>query len=155
MSGISYMQNNKHIIKEINYGSDLYKESLDFRFKILRQPLGLQWSKKDLEDEDKQFHIAAFCEEKIIGTLVLKPISNNRIKLRQMAVDNGLQGSGIGRQIVQFAEKLAYSKNFKEIEMIARISALGFYQKLGYVIEGEEFEEVTVKSINMIKNLLN
>ena len=140
-------------IQPVIFDSDLYQKSLDLRYKILREPLGLIWSKKDLDSEESQFHISAICDQKIVGTVVLKPVSKTRIKLRQMAVDNHLQGSGIGKKLVLFAENLAKSKDFQEIEMIARMSALDFYKKLGYKTEGEEFEEVTVRSINMIKNL--
>jgi N-acetylglutamate synthase-like GNAT family acetyltransferase len=140
------------VIQKINYDSDLYQKSLDFRFEILRKPLGLLWSKKDLDGEESQFHIVAISKQKIVGTVVLKPISKTKIKLRQMAVDSALQGNGIGKKLVLFAENLAKSEGFREIEMIARISALDFYKKLGYETAGNEFEEVTVRSINMTKN---
>jgi len=119
----------------------------------LREPLGLIWSKKDLDGEESQFHISAICNQKIVGTVVLKPVSKTRIKLWQMAVGSHLQSNRIGKELVLFAENLAKSQGFQEIEMIARMSALNFYKKLGYKIKGEEFEDVTVRSINMIKNL--
>lgn len=139
-------------IQTVSFGSDLYQKSLDFRYKILREPLGLSWSEKDLDCEESQFHILAICNHAVVGTVVLKPVSESRVKLRQMAVDESFQGSGIGKKLVLFAENLARSRDFKEIEMIARMSALDFYKKLGYKTEGGEFEEVTIRSINMIKN---
>jgi len=145
------LRNENFIIKQVEYGSDAYKKTLQFRYEILRKPLGLEWSEKDLENEEKQIHIAAILDEKIVGTVVLKPISEERVKLRQMAVSEDLQGQGAGKKLVIFAEEIAKEKGYKTIEMIARISALGFYEKLGYKTEGEEFEEVTVRSINMIK----
>ena len=155
------------IIQIIKYGSPLYRETLDFRFKILRNPFGLKLSKKDSQNEDKQIHIAALVSDKVLGTVVLKPISQNKIKLRQMAVDPRMHGNGVGRKLVTFAEEFAKSKNYKLIEMNARISAMGFYQKLGYQVEGHErnsvlgyraqkngeFEEVAICSITMIKKL--
>jgi predicted GNAT family N-acyltransferase len=38
--------------------------------------------------------------------------------------------------------------------MHARKSALGFYEKLGYTPEGDEFEEVTIPHYLMRKKLL-
>ncbi len=140
-------------IQQIEYNSDLYKKSLEFRYKILREPLGLNWRAKDLNGEGKQIHIVALTQNKIVGTVVLKPISETRVKLRQMAVDPDLQGGGVGKKLVIFAEEVAREKDYQTIEMIARMSALGFYEKLGYKSEGDEFEEVTVRSINMAKNL--
>jgi predicted GNAT family N-acyltransferase len=37
--------------------------------------------------------------------------------------------------------------------MHARKSAVGFYEKLGYEIEGDEFEEVTIPHYEMQKTL--
>jgi len=142
------------IIKQIEYNSESYKLALDLRFKILREPLGLALSKQDLDGEDQQIHIVAIAQNEIVGTIVLKPITRIRIKLRQMAVSHKLQGQGIGKKLVVFAEELAKSQDYKIIEMIARLSALKFYQKLGYKTEGEEFEEVTVRSINMAKTIV-
>ncbi len=144
----------KHRIEQISFGSDLYHSALGFRFEILRKPLGLTWSEKDLSGEDRQIHIAAINDlGKMVGTVVLKPISKELVKLRQMAVDPNLQKSGIGKNLVLFAEDYARSSGYKKIEMIARISAFEFYRKLGYEPNGEEFEEVTVRSVNMFKNL--
>lgn len=141
-------------IQTIEYDSALYKQALDFRFKLLRKPLGLQWSTRDLEGEGLQIHIAAICNDKVVGTLVLKPISQTKIKLRQMAVDEDLQGSGVGRKLIQFAENLAKTKSFEEMEInAARKPVVGFYEKLGYKTVGEEFEAVTLKCINMLKVL--
>lgn len=63
------------LIKQIDFGSELYQEFLDFRFRILRQPLNLQWSKKDLEGEENQFHIAAIKQNKIVGSCVLNQLT--------------------------------------------------------------------------------
>ena len=141
-------------IQVIEHGSVLYKQALYFRFKLLRKPLGLEWSANDLEGEDQQIHIAAICNDKVFGTLVLKLISQTKVKLRPMAVDNDLQGSGVGRNLIQFAENLAKTRGFEEMEInAARKSVVGFYEKLGYKTVGEEFESVTLKSINMLKVL--
>ena len=75
------------------------------------------------------------------------------VRLRQMAVLNNLQGKGIGRALMQFAENIARDRGFKRITMHARKSAAGFYEKLGYTIFGEEFEEVTIPHFVMEKLL--
>ena len=60
-------------------------------------PLGLRLSEEDVQDEDQQIHIAALDEDgSIVGTVLLKPLSQSRVKLRQMAVSPSLRRSGIG-----------------------------------------------------------
>ena len=78
---------------------------------------------------------------------------NGVAKLRQMAVRNGSQGTGIGRMLMIFAETVARDKGFKKLVMHARKSAIGFYEKLGYKIQGDEFLELTIPHYVMEKDL--
>jgi predicted N-acetyltransferase YhbS len=142
------------IIREISYASDLYECSKRFREEVLRLPLGLVLSALDLQEEDRQIHIAAVeSNETILGTVLLKPLSDEIIKLRQMAVAPALHGRGIGRDLVRFAEQLAIAKGFQTIQMHARMSAKGFYERLGYRSTGTEFIEVTVPTIKMARHI--
>ena len=75
------------------------------------------------------------------------------VKLRQMAVLNALQGKGIGRALMQFAENLARDHGYKVLTMHARKHAVGFYEKMGYKVKGEEFLEVSIAHYEMQKEL--
>jgi len=141
------------VIKQITYGSSLYFEALNFRFRILRQPLNLQWSKADLEGEEKFIHIAAFLDEKIVGSVVLKLLTKTRFQLKQMAVDEEIQRSGIGTKIIKFAEDLSRLKGCKKIQMIARVPAMKFYEKLGYKTVGKAFDWELINVIKMFKKI--
>ena len=141
-------------LREVAFGSDEYAQMCAFRDIHLRRPLGLTLSHDDVRGEDKQFHIAAIQDGGIIGTVVLKPASPVLLTLRQMAVDPNLRGSGLGRSIVSFAEKLASDRGFSEIEMAARITAEGFYERLGYHRFGDVFVEVTIPHVHMKKRVL-
>lgn len=139
------------MIQEVPYGSALYRLTLAFREEYLRRPLGLTNSDADLHAEDRQIHIAAVDSSEIVGTIVLKPISPQLVKLRQMAVAGSRRGSGLGAELVRFAEDLAWDRGYEAIEMAARVSATGFYEKLGYRAEGDEFLEITIPHIRMVK----
>jgi N-acetylglutamate synthase-like GNAT family acetyltransferase len=142
-------------IKQIKYGSKFYDEACKLRFKILREPLGLKIFNKDFEADENQIHIGAFINKKIIGCVVLKPVAKTKLQLRQMAIDEEMQGKKMGQELVEFAEKLAKKKGYQEIEMTARISAIGFYEKLGYKKRGEEFMwESLIMVVEMFKCLV-
>mgnify|MGYP001569135839 CR=1 FL=1 len=140
-------------IKEIIYDSNEYKELLNFRYTNLREPLGLNWSKEDLLNEDKQIHIALIHNNSIIGSCALKILNNKTLKIRQMAVAKEFQNKGYGKELIQYAESYAKKKKFIEIIITARLSALDFYSKFGYHATGKKFIDVTVESIKMIKIL--
>lgn len=75
------------------------------------------------------------------------------VRLRQMAVNNNLQGKGVGRALMNFAENIARDQGFRRLTMHARKTAIGFYEHLGYQICSEEFEEVTIPHYVMEKRL--
>lgn len=126
---------------------------VQLRTDILRRPLGLIFTPDELEREKAEILIGAFEEEKMLGCCMLVQEEPSSVRLRQMAVLNNLQGKGIGRALMQFAENIARDRGFKKITMHARKSAIGFYEKLGYRISGEEFEEVTIPHFVMEKFL--
>jgi len=130
---------------------------IDLRSEVLRKPLGLTFSAEQLQKEINDIFIAGFTQgndhEILAGCCILTPVSENTVQLRQMAVSPRLQGKGIGREIVVFAEQYARSNGFDELTMHARKEATGFYRKLGYEICGEEFTEVGIPHYEMRKNL--
>ena len=75
------------------------------------------------------------------------------VRLRQMAVLNDLQGKGIGRALMNFAENIARDRGYRTVRMHARNNALGFYEKVGYKVKGEPFIEVTIQHYVMEKQL--
>jgi GNAT superfamily N-acetyltransferase len=70
-----------------------------------------------------------------------------------MAVPNNLQGKGIGRALTIFAENIARDRGYKILIMHARKTATGFYEKQGYHMVGNEFQEVTLPHFIMEKIL--
>lgn len=141
-------------LKIIDHGSPEYHQMVQLRNDILRKPLGLTFEPEELEHEKEDILIAAFEEEKMLGCCMLIRTDHETVRLRQMAVLNNLQGKGIGKALMQFAENIARDRGFRKITMHARKSATGFYEKLGYMVNGEEFEEVTLPHVVMEKHLL-
>lgn len=140
-------------LKIIDHGSREYQQMVQLRNDILRKPLKLTLTPEELEKEKDEILIGAFEEEKMLGCCMLIIVDPGTVRLRQMAVLNNLQGKGIGRALMQFAENIARDRGFKKIIMHARKSAAGFYEKLGYQVCSEEFEEVTLPHYEMEKKL--
>lgn len=140
-------------LKIIDYGSEEYQQVLKLRDEILRKPLGLMFSQEELESERNHMHMAAYEDERMLGCCMLVKEDPETVRLRQMAVVNDVQGKGIGRALMQFAENLARDRGYKRITMHARKNAVGFYERLGYKKVGEEFEEITIPHIVMEKEL--
>ena len=141
-------------IRIIDYGSADYKKMVDLRMDILRRPLGLTFSAEDLEKEKHDLLIGAFEEDELLACCMLTKIAEDTCKLRQMAVRPKIQGTGLGAAMMNYAEQLAKDAGYKKMVMNARKIAKGFYEKLGYEIEGDEFVEVTLPHFFMQKNII-
>ena len=140
-------------LKILYHGSKEYQQMVDLRNNILRKPLGLSFAPEELEREKEDILIGCFEEDKIEGCCLLTQEGNKEVRLRQMAVSPVLQGKGIGRVLMNFAENIARDRGFRKISMHARKNAVGFYEKLGYKTVGDEFFEVTIPHYIMEKSL--
>ena len=140
-------------LKIIDHGTPEYQQMIKLRDDILRKPLGLSFSQEELMQEKDQILIGAFDDDKMLGCCMLVNEGDGVVRLRQMAVNNNLQGKGIGRALMNFAENIARDQGFKRLTMHARKTAVGFYEHLGYQICSEEFLEVTIPHFIMEKRL--
>jgi GNAT superfamily N-acetyltransferase len=140
-------------LKIIDHGTAEYQQMVKLRDDILRKPLGLGFTPEELESEKDNMLIAAFEEERMLACCMLVEEQPGTVRLRQMAVLNDLQGKGIGRALMNFAENIARDRGYKIVRMHARVHAVGFYEKVGYRVQGDKFVEVTIPHYVMEKLL--
>lgn len=140
-------------IRQIDHDSFEYHQMVILRNEILRIPLGLLLSRDELEQEKNDILIGAFDDPDILGCCILTRIDSKTVRLRQMAVINTSQGTGIGASLMNYAENVARDNSFEIMVMHARETAVGFYEKLGYKIEGAKFTEVNMPHYLMVKML--
>lgn len=140
-------------LKIIDHGSFEYRQMVKLRDDMLRKPLGLGFTPQELEKEKDNMLIAAFEEEDILGCCMLVEKNPETARLRQIAVLNDLQGKGIGRALMNFAENLARDRGYKIISMHARKNTVSFFEKMGYKVASDEFTEITIPHYVMEKKL--
>lgn len=142
-----------HRMLIVSHNSALYWKAVDLRTKILRIPLGLKFTQEELLKENDQLHFVCVQNEEVIAALSLKPLSSTNMKMRQVAVDDTVQKTGIGKKLVTFSEDYARNNGYTMMECNARNVAAPFYLKLGYKTEGDEFLEVNIPHFRMTKAL--
>ena len=140
-------------LKIIDFGTPEYQQMIKMREDILRKPLGLTFSPDEIEKEKENLFIAAFEEESMLGCCMIVEMDPKKARLRQMAVLNNLQGKGIGRALIQFAENLARDHGYRVMSMHARKPTVPFFAKMGYKVTGTEFIEITIPHFEMEKEL--
>ena len=135
----------------IEHGSGEYEETVALRDEVLRKPLGLSYDPAELVGEKDSFHLAFRRDTELVACLVLNPIDDRCIKMRQLAVRENAQRKGFGRELVNYAHSFAKGRGYEEIVLHARETARGFYEKLGYEAEGDSFTEVGLPHLVMRK----
>jgi GNAT superfamily N-acetyltransferase len=127
-----------------------YSLELELRFRVLRQPLGMPRATIGFAGEENAVHLIAVDEGALVGCVLFDFASG---RLRAMAVEPSLQGTGIGAQLVTGLEAELKKLGVQTISLHARGTAIGFYEKLGYAVEGAPFTEVGIPHRNMVKTL--
>jgi predicted GNAT family N-acyltransferase len=139
--------------QRIDFLSQKYYQSLSLRYDVLRKPLKLHFTLDDLIPDKNSFHLVGIDRNNVVACLVLSEITKKELKMRQVAVKELLQGKGIGKKIVAFAEKEAKKFGYTSFILNARKSAVPFYLSMGYQIHGEEFLEVGIPHFKMKKDI--
>lgn len=145
------------LIKEIQYDSKEYQQTLELRNKVMRLPLGRSIYNEDLSNEKDAYILGAFDNEQLLGVVVLSQTEHGDVlKVDYLCVDTNLQNRHIGTKLLYATEEYALASEKNVIMLEARTSAILFYKKLNYVPSGETFIKVNapVEHILMSKQLL-
>ena len=136
---------------EIQHGSEAYQAECALRHEVLRVPIGLSLHDEDLSQERDQLHFGLFDGGRLVACVIADMLSPTQAKIRQMAVHPEYQEKGCGRRIIDGLERYLTAGGVTHFSMHARMSAVGFYEKLGYTRIGKEFPEVGIPHIRMEK----
>ena len=134
--------------------SAAYRLECELRNEVLRRPLGLDLRDEDLTAEADQSHYGLFEGEKLLACVIVMPLTGTEVRLRQMAVSPAAQGQGLGRRLLERLHLELVRQGREKVVLHARLTAVGFYSKLGYHGEGEEFTEVGIPHRKMWKRLV-
>jgi GNAT superfamily N-acetyltransferase len=98
------------------------------------------------DSEPGVLHLAALDGEAVLSACVLfprpypvHPDVPDAWQLRGMATAATARGSGIGARLLAAAGELVASRGGRLLWCSARVSAIGFYERCGFVADSEEF----------------
>lgn len=137
----------------VPHGSAEYDQLVELRRLVLRIPLGLDFSPEQLAAENDDLHLSLWEGDRPVACMILTLLDAETVQMRQFAVDPTLQRTGLGTLLVDHAEQLARERGFHRMILHARESAVPFYLRLGYALEGEPFTEVGLPHRHMSKAL--
>jgi predicted GNAT family N-acyltransferase len=99
-------------------------------------------------------HLIVLLNQTPIGTARIFKANKNEddyFKIGRLAILKEHRRQGLGSKMMR--ELLNYAKTFraKQITLHAQIDALGFYEKFGFIAEGQEFDEGGILHVECIK----
>ncbi|MBX3611396.1 MAG: YbgC/FadM family acyl-CoA thioesterase [Hydrogenophaga sp.] len=89
----------------------------------------------------------------VIGTGRLLQAQPGVAKIGRMAVHRTLRGSSVGRRLLLALMDAARERGDQQVMLHAQRSAVGFYDRLGFVAHGAPFEEAGIEHLEMVKAL--
>ena len=127
------------------------EQTMDLRMRVLRPLHPREMCEYPEDSLGTTFHVGIEKDGKIIsnGTFMLQshadfPEAKLPYRLRGMATEPGLQKTGCGRLIIEFAETELRKRGCDLLWFNVRVSAEGFYRKLGYIAIERIFDIDTI-----------
>lgn len=142
------------IMKQIEYGTEEYEQSIDIRNRAFRIPWGMDIRNEDLSGDADMDMYVGYLNGIMIATIFLKEGDKDTAIIKSVAIEEEYRVKGLGRYLMDFIEELARKKGYTRAKLMGRVSVEGFYHKLGYKTLSEPFDYNTIPHINMEKSLL-
>ena len=96
-------------------------------------------------------HFLIFKKNNPVGTARLREKEPGIFKIERVAVLKDQRLSGVGKLLMKEVIKKTFKKyNLKKLVLHSQVQVKGFYQKLGFKEEGNEFFEDDIPHIKMI-----
>jgi predicted GNAT family N-acyltransferase len=98
-------------------------------------------------------HGVAYDGGRLVGTGRFTGEPGSPAKIGRMAVDADARGRGVGAAVLRLLERAAVRRGHPEIVLHAQASAIGFYDRAGYLPVGDRFMEAGIEHLTMRKPL--
>ena len=123
------------------FGADdpRYAQARELRYRVLYGPWDLpRHLAEDTDGRTYEHFLAASEDGTVIGYARLH-LERGESKAYQVAVDEAWRGRGVGLALMDRVHARARAEDRDFIELDARETAIGFYERLGYEVVGNAF----------------
>lgn len=145
------MSNHVHVkLAETQAESEAIK---DLRVQVFVQEQGVPFSEEFDEHDESAVHAVALIEGRVVGTGRMYELPSGETQIGRMAVEPRYRRDGIGGLLLAFLEEQARQRGVREVMLHAQTYVQSFYERHGYVVDGEPFMEVDIEHVRMVKHL--
>lgn len=136
-----------------NTKSPEYLDALKVRHEVfvVEQGVAVEEEVDDLENQTE--HLIIYEDSKPIAAARLLDLGAHTFKAQRVCVLKEDRGKGYGAEIMTQMEQRAHKLGGHKITLGAQNTAIPFYEKLGYEVEGDEFLDAGIPHHTMTKKL--
>lgn len=142
-------------VELIEPDSRKYHLACQLRYKLFFAEHDLPWEVVDDRPHGDVSHAAISIEDRLVAYGQLVRHSDRIYQICQMVVEPDYQKQNLGRKILSTFIEIARQEGAIALTLNARLTAIGFYQKLGFKTYGKSFPSATtgVPHITMNRKL--
>lgn len=133
--------------------SQNYKDSIKIRHEVFVEEQNVPVELEIDELEDQTSHIVIYQDGQAISTARIYDLGDGMYKVQRVAVIKEYRRQGVATVLMKEIEKKVYSLSGKELTLGAQNTAIPFYEKLDYEIDGAEFMDAGIPHHTMKKIL--
>lgn len=126
-------------VQLISYGSSEYLQACQLRYKLFFAEHNLPWSTVFKNRHPENFYAVIVLQNRVVAYGELVSQDPLLYRICQMVVHPDYQRQNFGRTILLALIELAKSNNAASLILDSRLTAIAFYQKLGFQCFGSEF----------------
>ena len=98
-------------------------------------------------------HALAYVNLECVGTARLIALPGNVGRIGRMAVLQAYRRQGIGGKLLNALLESCKSQGIAQLELHAQLSAMSFYEKFGFIAQGEMYYEAGIAHRDMILSI--
>ncbi|WP_419640969.1 GNAT family N-acetyltransferase [Thiolapillus sp.] len=149
------MEKVKRWVGEISRNHPAYQDALKLRYDVFFRPFDLPENITLDKWEATSRHFAAFADNELVSYGRLTEIKQGLFSISQMVTRPNRQYKGYGTQVLRQMIAQAVKMDAERISLNARVDFTGFYEKQGFIPEGEVFSSAStgIPHIHMVLRL--
>lgn len=122
----------------------LIEQAKQVREIVFVQEQGIDASLEYDDLDDMCTHVVGLLDSEPVTTARLRPVDSTVGKVERVATIQSARGHGYGKDIMIEVERVAKRQGLVELRLGAQLTALPFYEKLGYEAFGDEFLDANI-----------
>src|SRR5699024_5483020 len=131
---------------------ELYEHCLEIRKRVFVGEQNVPLDRESEEHEDFSTNIL-LRDDTPPSTVTYRPLYKETIMVERMAVLPEARGMKLGRRLMDFVHEHAGHYGYEKARLGAQTHAADFYEKLGYEIVSDEFEDAGIPHVYMERSI--